>query len=254
MSSIARDTLVRFLDDYLDVLRIQDDSVNGLQVEGAPEITKVALATDAALAVYRKAIAAGCEMIVTHHGLIWGGIKRVVGRDYQHLKMLLDHGINLYASHLPLDLHAGCGNNIELARMLQLREIVPFGAYHGIAIGFGGTLPVPCSLEQLAATLRAGLGGAPVCMPFGREKIARCAIVSGGGGSALGEAIAAGYDCFITGEAPHQSHHMALEAGINVLLLGHYHSETPGVRALGGMLAQRFGITPVFIDEPTTLG
>ena len=116
MSSARRDDVVKFLDTYLGTDRIQDESVNGLQVEGAAQVSKVALATDAAVAVYRKAMAAGCEMIVAHHGLIWGGLKRITGRDYQHIKLLLSGNINLYASHLPLDMHAECGNNIELAR------------------------------------------------------------------------------------------------------------------------------------------
>ncbi len=77
------------------------------------------------------------------------------------------------------------------------------------------------------------------------------AIVSGGGSDAIPEAIDKGIDCFITGEGEHWNHHAALESRLNVLYLGHYHSETPGVRALGTKLSARFEVETVFIDEPT---
>ena len=253
MPRVERDTLVKFLDEYLSTDRIHDESINGLQVEGAEHVSKVALATDAALAVYQQAASHGCEMIIAHHGIIWGGLKRIVGRNYRHLKALLDANVNLYASHLPLDLHAECGNNIELARILGLHDIVTFGSYRGVSLGFAGKLDAPHSLEQLSAKLSGPLATVPLALPFGRRDIVSCAIVSGGGSSALEEAILSGYDCFITGEGAHQNHHMALEGGINMMLLGHYASETVGVKALGRKLEERFGIETVFIDVPTIL-
>jgi putative NIF3 family GTP cyclohydrolase 1 type 2 len=76
-------------------------------------------------------------------------------------------------------------------------------------------------------------------------------VVSGGGASLLEEAVSRKLDCYVTGEGAHWNHHLALEAGINVIYLGHYHSETPGVRAVGEALAGRFGLRTHFIDEPT---
>ncbi len=78
-------------------------------------------------------------------------------------------------------------------------------------------------------------------------------IVSGGGSSALEEAIDQGLDCFVTGEGRHENHHAALEAGINMILLGHYHSETVGVQAVGRDIEEQFGLETIFIDEPTIL-
>lgn len=246
-----RDQIVRFLDERLDVRRVADKSSNGLQVAGKPEVSKLAVATDAAMATYERAAAAGCDMLIVHHGLIWGGIRYVTHRNRAHLKFLLERDMNLYAAHLPLDLHPEIGNNALLAKQLGLEKIRPFGEYHGEAIGFSGELAAPLFAQKIAERLAARLGGSAKILPFGPEKNRTVAIVSGGGGSAFEEAAEGGFDCFVTGEASHEIFHAAREARVNVVLLGHYRSETIGVRALGDEVAARFGIEVVFIDEPT---
>ena len=105
-----RDEIVLYLDDLLKIKEYEDSSVNGLQVQGKEEIAKIALSTDAAMDTYKKAVEQGAQMLLTHHGLIWEGIKSVTGRDYTHIKYLLDNGLNLYGCHLPLDAHPTLGN------------------------------------------------------------------------------------------------------------------------------------------------
>ena len=102
---VKRDDLVSYLDDRLQIDTMDDVSVNGLQVQGTPEVKKVGLATDAALAVYKQAAVMACDMLVVHHGIVWGGIKRITDRMYDHIKFLMEKEINLYAAHLPLDAH-----------------------------------------------------------------------------------------------------------------------------------------------------
>jgi dinuclear metal center YbgI/SA1388 family protein len=250
---MRRDDLVHYLDERLGIRDIDDVSVNGLQVEGAAEIRKIALITDAAMALFSKASAAGCDMIIAHHGIIWGGIKAVRGPIYNQIKLLLDNNINLYAAHLPLDAHPELGNNAQLGAIAGLTDTTPFGLYHGAAIGIAGRLPSPLTPEELSDVFVRAIGGTPMLLPFGKARLETVAIVSGGGSSALPEAIAAGIDCFVTGEGRHENHHLALEAGIHVMLLGHYHSETVGVKAVGREIEERFGIETIFIDEPTIL-
>jgi dinuclear metal center YbgI/SA1388 family protein len=250
MHSVDRDVLVDFLNQWLLISSFKDHSQNGLQVQGSAAIRKVALATDASLKVYEKAVSQGCDMVLTHHGLIWGGLKSVTGRDYRHVKYLLDHNVNLYAVHLPLDAHPDAGNNIVLARLARVCEPVAFGLYHGHTLGFAGELPEPLSLQELSELYRQELGGTHILLPFGKKLIRTVAIVSGGGAESLPEAIEKNFDCFITGEGPHHTYHAALECGINVLYLGHYHSETVGVKAVGKEITKRFKIETVFIDEP----
>ena len=250
---MQRDELVRYLDEKLGIHDIDDVSVNGLQVEGSNQVDKVALITDAALSLFQKARAAGCDMIIAHHGIVWGGLKRITGPIRKQLKLLMDSNINLYAAHLPLDAHPTLGNNAQLARIAKLTDVEPFGKYHGAHIGVSGRLTSPSTIEQLARTWQETIGGEPVVLPFGAPEIETVGIVSGGGSSALAEAIAKGLDCFVTGEGRHENHHTALEAGINMILLGHYHSETAGVKAVGRDIEEQFGIETIFIDEPTIL-
>jgi len=247
----TREETCAFLDRLLDIRGMEDSSLNGLQVQGAAEVTKVGLATDAALATYRRAAEEGCQFLFVHHGLFWGGPAPITGRIHDHVRFLLEHDLSLYAAHLPLDAHPGLGNNARLAEMIDLDDTQPFGDYHGNALGFVGRLPSPLTLDDLAARFAALVGGAPRTLAFGPHAISTLAIVSGGGSGDLPLAIDAGLDCFVTGEGRHENHHLALEGGINVLYLGHYASETAGVRAVGEALEREFGLATVFIDEPT---
>jgi dinuclear metal center YbgI/SA1388 family protein len=242
--------IVDYLDDRLRIREFEDVSMNGLQVQGAPLVNRVAVATDAAMATYRRAAQQECEMLVTHHGLIWGGLKYVTGRNYAHLKFLMDHDINLYAAHLPLDAHPELGNNAILSKQVGLLGMEPFGSYHGAMLGYRGNLPSPLTPDDLAGIWKEHLGCDPTILSFGKKKIESVGIVSGRGG-ALTEAIERGVDCLVTGEGSHENHHEALEAGINIIFLGHYYSEIVGVRAVGLEIEEKFGVEAVFIDEPT---
>jgi len=242
---------VRFLDERLDVRRVKDKSSNGLQVAGRTEVRKLAVATDAALATYGRAVGEGCDMLLVHHGLIWGGIQYVTHRNHRHLKFLLERDLNLYAAHLPLDMHPEIGNNALLAKGLGLARTRPFGEHNGERIGIAGELAAPLWTIDVANRFTAIISGEPRILPFGPASNRTIAIVSGGGGSTFAEAAEAGVDCFVTGEASHEIYHAAREGHVNVVLLGHYFSETIGVRALGEEASARFGIPAIFIDEPT---
>ncbi|MBN2528999.1 MAG: Nif3-like dinuclear metal center hexameric protein [Deltaproteobacteria bacterium] len=247
-----RNEIVSFLDDYLAIGQVSDKSINGLQVEGATDVSRVALATDAALATYEKAHAAGAQMMIVHHGFIWGGLKTITGRHYQHIKTLINYNLNLYAAHLPLDMHPEVGNNALLAKISKIKRIKPFGEYMGTSIGFGGTLPEPLTLKELEAIYEKALDTKANSIAFGPKKIEKVAFISGGGASTLAEAITLGYDCLITGEGSHDKYHEAREGNIHLMYLGHYKTETAGVKALGDKLKETFpNLEMIFIDEPT---
>ncbi len=253
MSGVERDRLVAHLDRLLSVAEWPDKSLNGLQVEGAQRVERVALATDAALATIDMADEAGAGFLIVHHGLFWGRVEPVTGPHRARLAALLEREISLYCAHLPLDAHPELGNNAVLARLLDLGDPAPFGEWEGRAIGVRGRLPEPLERPELAAQLEALLGARPVVLPFGPERIETVAIVSGGGGSLIPEAAAAGVDAFVTGETSHIAWHAARERGLNVLFAGHYATETLGVRAVGDHLAAEFGLDTVFLDAPTGL-
>jgi dinuclear metal center YbgI/SA1388 family protein len=187
--------------------------------------------------------------------VFWDGNLPVTGRRYRRLRALLDRDAALYAAHIPLDLHPVVGNNIVLARALGLVDIVPFGNYKGIRVGIAGSHPAPsASREDLVNSLATLLTLGPAAIrviPGGPERVSRIAVITGGAGSAIDQAWKAGCDTFITGEGAAHTYFDAMEFGVNVIYAGHYATETVGVRALAGHLAERFAIPWEFHDHPT---
>jgi dinuclear metal center YbgI/SA1388 family protein len=222
-------------------------------VQGAAQVRSVGLAVDACMATFRLAAQRGCEMLITHHGIIWGGLTSVTGRVHEQIRFLIENDISLYAAHLPLDLHPEYGNNAQLAKLLGLSRVMPFGVYKGVTIGFEGVARRGTTRDGLVEKLCSSLDTACTVLPFGTERIGRVAVISGGGAGELAEAIEKGIDCYITGESSHENYHAALEAGINVIYAGHYHTETVGVKALGSLIEKKFGIETLFLDVPTAI-
>ena len=249
-------SLARWFDALLDTgsFASVDPSRNGLQVENdGSEVARVAFAVDASLETIARAASAGATLLVVHHGLFWGAGETLTGSHYRRVKALLDANLALYASHLPLDAHPECGNNAGLAARLALSDLRRFGPWRGCLAGFAGSFAGPVSLDTALSRLFPS-GERPVSvLPFGPREIKTCAVVSGGGSSNLADAIAEGVDLFVTGEIKHEAYHPALEAGISVVAMGHYQSETVGVRLLAERLARDTGIEATFIDVPTGL-
>lgn len=247
--------VVDFLDHYLRIKEVPDEpgAVNGLQVENSGEITAIVVAVDATQRTIDRVVAespAGTLLLV-HHGLFWDGNRPVTGRRYRRLKALLDHDIAVYGAHIPLDVHPDIGNNALLARMLGILDPVPFDSYQGIPFGAAGHLI--SSRDALVARLTELLGDRVHLIAGGPETTTRVGIITGGAGGRIAAAAAAGLDTFITGEGAHHTTFDALELGINVLYAGHYATETIGVKALGQLLGERFGVAWDFHDHPTGL-
>ncbi len=248
-----RDELVRWLDAYLKIGEIPDASLNGLQVEGAPEVKRVGAAVDASLKTFEDAIAQGVDFLIVHHGLFWGEEKPVVGPLKRRLARLFEGDVNLYAAHLPLDVHPEVGNNAVLARALGLSELAPFGAYRGTAIGLQGVFPTAQRLHDVADLLGRLTGMQALVHQGGSDLVKRAAVVTGSGSSFIAEAAREGIELLITGEPKHAAFHEPFEWGINVIYAGHYDTETFGVKALAEKLEAEFGLPWVFLDHPTGL-
>lgn len=234
-----------------------DPSLNGIQVENSQptekEIRKVAFAVDACQETISRAAAAGADLLFVHHGFFWGQCQTITGVHYKRIRQLLEKDMALYACHIPLDANELVGNNYGLARRLELQDLRPFGDWHGMTIGVGGTFPAPVTLDTLVQQLFPG-GEKPLyLLPFGKKEISTVAIVSGGAARELSQAIEQGYDAFVTGEIGHEQYHQAMEAGINVVAGGHYQTETVGVSLVMEKLAQEKGVETVFIQVPTGL-
>ncbi|AUX08526.1 dinuclear metal center protein, YbgI/SA1388 family [Halalkaliarchaeum desulfuricum] len=254
------------LDDRLDTEAYADldASANGLQVgpspdAGAagsdPEVDHAAFAVDAAAETIEATADAGADVLVTHHGLVWGGLDRVTGSDYARLAPLFEEDVALYVSHLPLDGHQELGNAAGLADLLGVRDREPFGTLSGEWIGTRGEIPGGVGAQELVETLERDLdvgGGGVQLLDFGPAELSEVAIVTGSGVDWLDEAIDAGVDALVTGEGKAKVYHEAREAGITVVLAGHYATETFGVRSLQ-RLADEWGLETTYLDRPTGL-
>jgi dinuclear metal center YbgI/SA1388 family protein len=243
-----------FLNKTLRVRKIKDASVNGLQVKSRKSgaIRKVGFAVDACISTFEKAKKLGVDLLVVHHGIKWRPQK---DRDLEngraaHLKR---SNIALYAAHLPLDLHEEYGNNIQLLRILDAQGPKKFGRYHGIKIGYSGTFRRATSLDAVASVLNKRLQTDCRAYGFGKDRVRSIGIISGGGGSILKEACALSLDCFLVGEIDLAVYNAAKDCGMNLLVAGHYATETVGVKALMPGVSNAFGIQTVFIDDPKDL-
>ncbi len=243
------------LDGLLEPARFDDYGPNGLQVPGAANVETLATGVSAHLELFERAAEAKAQLLIVHHGLFWGaGTSTIDAQLKRRLQVLFDADIGLAAYHLPLDAHAQLGNNALLARALGAEAIAPFALHRGEHIGFVAQLQGEgVEIGELVERVHAVTERRPLVFGTGPRRIARVAIVSGGGSDYLADAVAAGADAFVTGEPTERVMAQARELGIHFLAAGHYATETFGVRALGEHLAERFGVRHVFVDVPNPI-
>ncbi len=245
---MERGELIRFLADELKVSDVQDYCPNGLQVEGSSSVELIACGVTASQAFIDKAIACGADTLLVHHGYFWRGEEPVIsGIKKQRLKKILENDLNLLAYHLPLDLHPVIGNNAQLARVLGFRPDGRFGRQN---LGWFGTVEkagVGC-VGELAAHIEKVLGRPPMLVGDVDASIGRIAWCSGAAQGMLTDAVNAGSTVFLSGEISEQTVHEAREYGVAYLACGHHATETYGIRALGQLLTEKFGVNHVFFD------
>ena len=242
-----------WLDGTLRIHDYADPSLNGLQVEGADEVSRVAVAVDGSLNTFEQAADVGADFLIVHHGLFWGKPLAVTGAHRRRLAFLLDKDISLYAAHIPLDAHRELGNNWGLARRLALEELEDFGTWQGMPIGVKGVFPTPVDLRGLADTIERELGESVLVHAGGPSQIRTLGIISGGAARDVVTAAEQNLDAFLTGEPKHDVFYDAFERDVNALYAGHYMTETVGVNLLADRIAEELGLATEFILLPTGL-
>ena len=251
---VRRDDLISFLDDLLEADGWPDYGPNGLQVPGADDVELVVTGVSAHRELFERAAQAGAQLVLCHHGIFWGSAPGPVTPQMKaRLKLLFEHDMSLAAYHLPLDAHPDVGNNALICEGLGLERGEPFGEAKGRAIGWIGTAPEPLTAADLIERCTKLFGADPLVFDSGPGEIRRVGVVSGGGSSTLAEAITRGLDAFVTGEPTEHVMADAREGGLHFVAAGHYASETFGVRKLGDLLAERFGVEHRFIEIPNPI-
>jgi dinuclear metal center YbgI/SA1388 family protein len=246
MASVAE--IVSYLDELLDSASFEDYGPNGLQVPGAGEVELVATGVSAHRELFERAAADGAGLVLCHHGLFWNAQPRALTPPLKgRLRALFDSDIALAAYHLPLDAHPEVGNNALICAALGLERGEPFGDHRGQPIGFVGRSE-GLSFEELRDRCTVAFGQEPFAWPAGPDTVRSVGIVSGGGASSLAEAVARGLDAFLTGEPAEPAMADAREGGVHFIAAGHYATETFGIRRLGEIVAERYGVEHRFID------
>lgn len=243
---MERAALDAYLTDFLQVPDFRDYCPNGLQVEGRAQVTRIVTGVTASAALVEAAVAAGADALIVHHGYFWRGEDgRITGMRRRRIGLLLEHDLNLFAYHLPLDVHAGVGNNAMLARQFGL---TPAGCFGEQDIGVHGSLARATTLAQFAALIEQKTARPPLVIGEPSRPLQRMAWCTGGAQGLFEQAIALGVDAYISGEISEQTVHAARESGVAYIAAGHHATERYGVQALGEHLAQRFGLEHRFID------
>ena len=256
MSGTAnRDEIVAFCDELLEVEAFTDYGPNGLQVPGAREVRKVATGVSAHLELLRRAAESGAQLLLAHHGLFWDFHPRALSEQMAaRLRIALDAELSVAGYHLPLDAHPEVGNNALLAGALGFApQATPFGEVKGRPVGAVAARDEPLAAAELFAEVERVTGREPLVFDAGPERVSRIAVVTGAGASQVHEAIAAGVDALVTGEPAEHAMADAREGGIHFIAAGHYATETFGIRRLGELVAERFGIAHEFIDVPNPI-
>ncbi|MDH4127593.1 MAG: Nif3-like dinuclear metal center hexameric protein [Spirochaetota bacterium] len=246
--------IVSFINEYLKVDQFQDYCPNGLQVEGNNQVNHIVSGVSASYELFEKAHKIDGDLILVHHGLIWGNNPiTITGNFKRRLKILLDHSISLIAYHLPLDAHEEVGNNAIIAKQLELVDTKTFAKYKGRDIGVTGFLKNELSLIDIENIVKSLFNANLTSYPFGNSTIKKIAVVSGGASEQLIAASERECDLFLTGEVSESTMHLAKEEKINFIAAGHYNTEKLGVQAISERVAKEFNIKHTFIDIPNTV-
>ena len=244
--------VIGFLDATLEIDRFSDYAPNGLQIEGTLEVDNVVTGVSASAELIGRAIEVGADLIVVHHGLVWGqGVTKIAGPLARRLKLLLGNDVSLAGYHLPLDKHPRLGNNVGLADALGLAaQRDAFGDVRGVALGLSGAWPVPLTRDEAIGRIAAGVckGQAPrFVFPHGPEVVRKVGLCSGAASDLLEAAAAEGCDLYLTGELAERAGDLAKELGVTLVAAGHVATEVFGPIRLADELRMKFGLDARFI-------
>jgi dinuclear metal center YbgI/SA1388 family protein len=233
-----------YLDELLQVAGLEESS-NGLLVGGRPMVKKVGLAVNCSFQALEGAGQRQCDLLITHHAAWPSSDAHLAEQKYERLRQL---GINLYVAHDCLDRARDFGTADSLARAVRVAIQKPFKADGEYELGVHGV--TTGNFAEFAARVASQLGTEPTAWK-NSASFGQVAIVAGWGGRPewMARAQALGCDTFLTGEAIMFGPLFAKEAGMNLIVAGHYVTEVPGVMALSTRIARDLALDVTFIPE-----
>ena len=229
--------------------------------EMGTQVSKALLCLDSTEAVVDEAIAKGCDLIIAHHPIVFGGLKRFTGGDYVQRAVIkaIRNNIAIYACHTNLDNVLRGGVNERIAQQLGFeaeRALRPIGADLGSFFGIGGlddsdvfrtagagvlcNLQKPMNVLDFLQHVKAKMGVEVVkYTKCDVEMVSKVAICGGAGSFLIGDALRAGADAFITSDV---KYHEFFDAEGKMLLcdIGHYESEKYTIDLFSNILSAKF--------------
>lgn len=245
----ALEDITAYCNRLLAVDSVSDYCPNGLQIEGRNEVQLIVCGVTASAALIDRAIDAGADALLVHHGYFWRGEPQpLTGMKYRRIKRLLNRDIALLAYHLPLDIHANIGNNAQLGKALALQDVSCLEAGGTPGLFWRGRLAAGIPARELADRIAAITGREPLQVGPVDQLIHSVGWCSGGAQQFIDQAADLKLDAYISGEISEQTTHVAREREISYFAAGHHATERLGVQALGQDLEQQFDVRCVFID------
>lgn len=199
-------------------------------------VKKILLTLDVSEAAVDFAIEQGCDLIISHHPMIFKPLGAIHEENFTARKVikLLANGISVFSFHTRLDIVEG-GVNDRLAEVLGVTETIPFGDAETPTIGRVGKIE-PTTMANFCQTVKAELDVPAIsAVDLGRE-VTTVALVGGDGKDFLKPAMKAGADVYLTGTMSYNSMVDAADMGMQVIEAGHFFTENPVLYTLGEMI------------------
>ena len=202
--------------------------------DGNDVVTKALIALDCTFETVNAAKNEGCQLIITHHPVIFSGIKNVVAGSLVY--ELIKNGISVISMHTNLDIGDG-GVNDCLCNELELKDITPYTAMDGYLLKYG-TIPY-VSADLFAESIKQKLGGRVKYIDGGRP-IEKGLVCSGSGGDFIEDAINGNFDALVTADIKHHHFLMARDNEVSLFDAGHFETEDICIEPLKNNLQTKF--------------
>lgn len=231
--------IIKIMEEIAPPVMAEDwDNVGLMLGRRCKAVKKLLLALDITGEVVQQAIVQKADMIITHHPLIFRGLKRVTDNEWQQelLLTLAEKGIAVYSAHTNLDC-VSSGVNDVLAKKLHLDSVDVLDSDNGL--GRIGIVPA-CSLHEFAAMVKKVLRADYVAVGDAGKQVHKVAVCGGAGSDLISLALLCGADTLVTGDIKYHEAQQAVFSGLNVIDAGHQPTELPVMDDLADRLSQRF--------------
>lgn len=207
------------------------DNVGLLIGDRDAKVTKVLIALDCTDYVVETAIKNSCELIITHHPIIFSPLKSILSNSIQY--KIIKNNISVISMHTNLDIAENSGVNTCLCNALGLENQKLHIASNGYALRFGTVSPT--SADNFAKLIKSKLGGSVKYIDGGKE-IKSVLVCSGSGGDFIYEAINGGFDALVTADIKHHHFLDAKYSGVSLFDGGHFDTEDVVIEPLKELL------------------